>query len=257
MRVVLCRCRQGHVIDETRVKEAEDLLCSRGTAAEIADDLCGLAAAHHPLLAEWAAETDLLVLACRRRSIRSLFEAAGQTLPPSARVVDLTRADSLNAAFDGTAPLPEGAVTEIRPPNPDWPAWFPVIDYARCKDCKQCLNFCLFGVYRLGEGGRVEVVRPQQCKTNCPACARVCPHAAIIFPKYGQAPINGEEVDEGAWQSREIPPDLVRRLGGDIYGLLRKRSATNATDTLSSLKKDLDIPDEVIENLRRERKGPS
>lgn len=255
MRIVLCRCRQGHVIDEARVGGAEDLLRSRGAAAEVADDLCGLAAAHHPLFAEWAGCGDLLVLACRGRTVRSLFEAAGHPLGASARVVDLTRADSLDAAFDGTASLPEGAVKEIRQPNPEWPAWFPVIDYARCKDCKQCLSFCLFGVYRLGEDGRVRVVRPEQCKTNCPACARVCPHAAIIFPKYKQAPINGEEVDEAAWQSREVPPNLVRRLGGDIYGMLRKRSAANATDALSTLKDDLDIPDEVIEDLRRGREG--
>lgn len=60
--------------------------------------------------------------------------------------------------------------------------WYPVIDGSRCVNCQHCQQFCLFGVYELDAQGKVEVRRPNQCKTGCPACARICPHSAIMFP---------------------------------------------------------------------------
>jgi len=62
--------------------------------------------------------------------------------------------------------------------------WYPVIDRSKCCNCKQCLDFCLFGVYELEKGERVKVSNPDSCKPGCPACARVCPEGAIIFPEY-------------------------------------------------------------------------
>jgi hypothetical protein len=61
--------------------------------------------------------------------------------------------------------------------------WYPVIDYSRCVGCKQCHDFCLFGVYAVDAAGRVSVTQPDNCKPGCPACARVCPASAIIFPE--------------------------------------------------------------------------
>jgi hypothetical protein len=61
--------------------------------------------------------------------------------------------------------------------------WYPVIDYSRCVGCKQCHDFCLFGVYAVDASGRVSVTQPDNCKPGCPACARVCPVSAIIFPE--------------------------------------------------------------------------
>ena len=60
--------------------------------------------------------------------------------------------------------------------------WYPVIDYSRCTDCRQCLQFCLFGVYTLDEEGKVRATAPDQCKPGCPACSRICPASAIMFP---------------------------------------------------------------------------
>ncbi len=64
------------------------------------------------------------------------------------------------------------------------PRWYPVIDGSRCVQCQHCLQFCLFGVYALDAEGKVQVRSPDQCKTGCPACARVCPQGAIMFPLY-------------------------------------------------------------------------
>lgn len=64
------------------------------------------------------------------------------------------------------------------------PRWYPVVDRSRCVDCQHCLQFCLFGVYTLDDAHHVTVTRPDQCKPGCPACSRICPHGAIIFPLY-------------------------------------------------------------------------
>jgi Pyruvate/2-oxoacid:ferredoxin oxidoreductase delta subunit len=62
--------------------------------------------------------------------------------------------------------------------------WYPVIDGSRCVNCQHCLQFCLFTVYELDPKDRVTVTNPDQCKPGCPACSRICPHSAIIFPIY-------------------------------------------------------------------------
>src|SRR5690606_5903847 len=62
--------------------------------------------------------------------------------------------------------------------------WYPVIDYNRCTNCLECLDFCLFGVYGVDPLERIHVDHQDNCKKGCPACSRVCPEQAIIFPEY-------------------------------------------------------------------------
>ncbi|MGC8886116.1 MAG: ATP-binding protein [Verrucomicrobiia bacterium] len=115
-----------------------------------------------------------------------------------------------------------------------WYPWFPVIDYDRCTHCMQCLSFCLFGVYGANEDGKLRIVNAESCKTNCPACARVCPEMAIIFPKHQSEPINGGEIPESEEQSQlKQKVDISLLLGGDIYEKLRSRSR-QATERFSS-----------------------
>ncbi|MDB5388735.1 MAG: 2-oxoacid:acceptor oxidoreductase, delta subunit, pyruvate/2-ketoisovalerate family, partial [Planctomycetaceae bacterium] len=60
--------------------------------------------------------------------------------------------------------------------------WYPVIDYSRCTNCMECIDFCLFGVYGLDGADRILVEQQDNCKKGCPACSRVCPENAIMFP---------------------------------------------------------------------------
>ena len=105
-----------------------------------------------------------------------------------------------------------------------WKPWFPVIDYDRCTNCMQCLSFCLFGVYGVDTEKQIQVQNQDNCKTNCPACSRVCPEAAIMFPKYKAGPINGDMVSDSDLNREKMKIDISALLGGDVYSMLRTRS---------------------------------
>ncbi len=119
----------------------------------------------------------------------------------------------------------ETARAEWAAPAPGaWKPWFPVIDYDRCTNCMQCLSFCLFGVYGVDGEKRIQVQNNDNCKTNCPACSRVCPEAAIMFPKYKAGPINGDVVSDSDLNREKMKIDISALLGGDVYSMLRTRS---------------------------------
>jgi NAD-dependent dihydropyrimidine dehydrogenase PreA subunit len=69
--------------------------------------------------------------------------------------------------------------------------WYPVIDYSRCTNCLECLDFCLFGVYGISVAEAILVEQPDNCRKGCPACSRVCPENAIIFPQHKSPAIAG------------------------------------------------------------------
>lgn len=88
--------------------------------------------------------------------------------------------------------------------------WYPVIDYSRCTNCMECIDFCLFGVYGVDALDRILVEEQDNCKKGCPACSRVCPENAIIFPQHKQAAIAGAEGEVSG-----LKIDLTKLFGGD------------------------------------------
>jgi len=88
--------------------------------------------------------------------------------------------------------------------------WHPVIDYSRCTNCMECIDFCLFGVYGVDDQQRILVDQQDNCKKGCPACSRVCPEHAIMFPEYKTPAIAGAPV--GGIESLKI--DLTKLFGG-------------------------------------------
>lgn len=177
-----------------------------------------------------------------------------------------TRFENLESPLDPAALTRRIAElgTEMAAATPGtWKPWFPVIDYARCTNCMQCLSFCLFGVYGVDEERRIKVQNEDNCKTNCPACSRVCPEAAIMFPKYKAGPINGDVVSDADLNREKMKIDISALLGGDVYQLLRTRSERarsrfskerNSDTALAERQKCLtklaaDIPPEVLMSL--------
>jgi NAD-dependent dihydropyrimidine dehydrogenase PreA subunit len=142
--------------------------------------------------------------------------------------------------------------------------WYPVIDYSRCTNCMECLDFCLFGVYGVDNIDRILVENQDNCKRGCPACSRVCPEHAIIFPDYKTPAIAGAPVgtvsglkidlsklfggqDAVQIAAQERDTELVKD-GRDAVGLtvgIPKRQANKAQEP----KDDLDKLMDALDNL--------
>ena len=80
----------------------------------------------------------------------------------------------------------------------------------------ECIDFCLFGVYGVDDNARILVDNQDNCKKGCPACSRVCPEQAIMFPDYKTPAIAGAPV--GVVTGLKI--DLTRLFGGDTKDAL-------------------------------------
>jgi len=241
---LVCRCGQAQVFAPEAADAVAEGLRKAGAAVTVVDDLCGLAARQDPLLGQVAQGNDVRIAACFPRAVRWLFHRAGANLPADAIVGSMRTRDTQSVVTEilSGAVLPQEALAAT-PPEDDWAPWFPVIDYGRCTNCRQCLNFCLFGVYGKDETGRVEVIRPRRCKTNCPACARICPVGAIIFPKIADRPINGDEVTPEDLRRPDMAVDPGVLRSGNVLQKLRLRS--------SGPPKDLGIPPEVLDEVSR------
>jgi NAD-dependent dihydropyrimidine dehydrogenase PreA subunit len=158
---------------------------------------------------------ELIILGCFTRPAD--FQSAQGDLKIHTRDVRDESLESLTEYIDSIA----DGVSEARP---YWKPWFPVIDYDRCTNCMQCLSFCLFDVYGVNQANQITVQNQTNCKTDCPACSRVCPEVAILFPKYKAGPINGDEVNQDDVRREAMKVDISALLGGDIYSMLKDRS---------------------------------
>lgn len=223
--LLYCDCAYCDTIPEEKKRDVLTGLTEAGAAFDYVPDLCRLSAAKKPALAKYAKAENLKVIACYPRAVKWLFDAAGVALPDNAEVLNL----HTQSAGEIVARV-SGRKTEAAPQTPlpktsraDWVPWFPVVDYSKCSNCQQCLSFCLFGVYELSPDGRVTVENPQNCKNNCPACARICPEAAIMFPKLQETPINGAEIGEEALAGANMRVDIEDIIGEDVYETLMNR----------------------------------
>ncbi|MFM8707186.1 MAG: ferredoxin family protein [Planctomycetia bacterium] len=179
----------------------------------------------------------LVVIGCFPSGPPLVDDSAG-TCDLAIRDVTGLSVDAIVAAVEtarGTRPMnrpPEAAAVAAGPvanTADTWKPWFPVIDTARCTNCMQCLSFCLFDVYGVAADHTLRVENPANCKVNCPACSRVCPEVAIMFPKYHTGPIDGSPVAESDVHREKMKVDISALLGGDIYAKLRERSADAKT----------------------------
>ena len=162
-------------------------------------------------------------------------------------------ADGYRARHTGNTP-PAAAGASTTTATRSWKPWFPVIDYDRCTNCMQCLSFCLFDVNNVDENSLIEVRNQENCKTNCPACSRVCPEVAIMFPKYSGSPINGEPVNASDLSREKMKVNVSSLLGGDIYSTLRNRSdqAKSRFSTERSADKALAERKRCLDKLQRD-----
>lgn len=143
--------------------------------------------------------------------------------------------------------------------------WYPVIDYSRCTNCMECIDFCLFGVYGVDKIDTILVEQPDNCRKGCPACSRVCPENAIIFPQHKTPAIAGSP--EGSAGSFKIDlsklfgaPDALeqavlerdvelvavgRDAVGDSVGLPKRQVAGSSDEPKDDLDKLMDSLDDL------------
>jgi NAD-dependent dihydropyrimidine dehydrogenase PreA subunit len=278
--VLYCNCSYARIIPpETKSAVLEGLTRAK-IEFDAVPDLCEMAARRDPRLQELAKNGPLRIAACYPRAVKWLLASAGvqvddgtkifnmRTEPAETVLEGILASDGNDGPSPGASrhPLPKGEGLEPKPGA--WKPWFPVIDYQRCTNCMQCLSFCLFDVYGVSPEGKIRVQNQENCKTDCPACSRVCPEVAIMFPKYRHGPINGDEVNADDVRREAMKVDISALLGGDIYAMLRDRSAKAKSrfskerdderalkerqTCLLKLQQTLDIPAEVLAALPTE-----
>ena len=207
--------------------------------------------------------------------------------PPNqmARFLNPTNNTALGPAVsDGNGASPQAAAAETaaspsqNEPAPDSASpsvvriaddperrWYPVIDYSRCTNCMECIDFCLFGVYGVDRVETILVEQPDNCRKGCPACSRVCPENAIIFPQHKTpaiagsaessasmkidlsllfgAPENNESADEAAARERDEQLVLAGRTPvGMTVGMPKRQDCSEPKhrDKLDDLIDELD-----------------
>jgi NAD-dependent dihydropyrimidine dehydrogenase PreA subunit len=210
---LICACASRSFIPKEKVASLAAVLKQADYTVKIEADLCRRA------MRPAEEEAVDLLFACHERAVRALLAWQGVE---AGKLVNLREGSSEEllaqaglACPASPADLP-GAADYLRqiagfPREEGCDAWYPVIDKSRCSACGKCHDFCLFGVYAI-EGRVVQVVQPQNCKNNCPACARICPKRAIIFPKYDKSPINGGEAEEETFDPQAMDAMYRERL---------------------------------------------
>ncbi len=215
--LLICACSVRHLTDSAAVRTLAASAKNAGLSVEIVPDLC------HSAVKAPETVRARTIAACHSRAVSSLCYQAKHTpvtlidlrTRPVSEALETLKIEKGGNPFEVTLPVYEG----------EWVPWFPVIDRDRCTNCGKCVDFCMFGVYN--SDGLVEVAVPENCKTDCPACARICPETAIIFPKHLKSPING-----GLEQEEETGIDPTALYAQrDLYQQLaaRRRKPGNLT----------------------------
>lgn len=214
--VFFCRCSAGIISSEKLDSIAEVVERSGAHVVEL-KDLCALSIDKAGELRELNNRfRNKIVIACYPRAVENILAQAGAPFQDM-KVLNFRKlsASEIETEISGLksngSPLREVVSSDLKVP-----AWFPVIEKARCNNCGQCARFCLFGVYRYADK-KLMVENPLNCKNNCPACARSCPVSAIIFPR-----IKEEGTIAGA-EPGEVRIDMTAAQSGSLLGRLQQR----------------------------------
>ncbi|WP_291530316.1 ferredoxin family protein [Bacteroides sp. UBA939] len=225
--ITICACASRSFISKEKVVEIATAMKDAGYHVAVEADLCRKVAESSPDLPAIASG---VIVACHTRTILSHMDRAGLKPKQVEPMRDYTGEEVLSRfGLSCTNTKDTAEKDALRKKIEEFPvengtdAWYPVIDKNRCVECGKCHDFCLFGVYTI-ENKRVRVTSPQNCKNNCPACARMCPSKAIIFPKYEKSPING-----GTAEEEQFSPDEMDKMYRDRLRMrLQQRKASTS-----------------------------
>ncbi|MDQ2178023.1 ATP-binding protein [Marinifilum sp. D714] len=227
--IFICGCEKDGKIEKESVQKLIETLEEKNIGFTYIEDMCGTILKNPDDLESLYTAEDAVVFGCQVRAMQNLVDNSGRRIEESTTTyhhIDDDKEELISSLESGT-----GEPLKIKYSD-DWKPWYPVIDYERCNGCRKCLNFCLFSVYSVEDDGTVVVSASANCKDMCPACARVCPQNAIIFPKHAESPIDGGEGDGSENEKTDI---LEQIQNDDVYSVL---SARRKNFQVSLLKKD-------------------
>jgi NAD-dependent dihydropyrimidine dehydrogenase PreA subunit len=227
--IFICGCEKDGKIEKESVQKLIKILEEKNIGFTYIEDMCGTILKNPDDLENLYTAKDAVVFGCQARAMQHLVDNTGhrnEELATEYHHIDDDKNELISSLESGT-----GEPLQIKYSD-EWKPWYPVIDYERCNGCRKCLNFCLFSVYSVEDDGTVVVSASANCKDMCPACARVCPQNAIIFPKHAESPIDGGE-DDGTENEKT---DILEQIqNDDVYSVL---SARRKNFQVSLLKKD-------------------
>lgn len=78
--------------------------------------------------------------------------------------------------------------------------WAPRIDYSKCNDCMECVEFCPHKVFevREDETPKLIVKNPDNCVVFCRACSKTCGPDALDFPNKNETTAHIKQVRKEA-----------------------------------------------------------
>ncbi|WP_282126576.1 ATP-binding protein [Marinifilum flexuosum] len=227
--IFICGCEKDGKIEKESVQKLIETLEEKNIGFTYIEDMCGTILKNPDDLESLYTAEDAVVFGCQARAMQHLVDNTGrrnEELATEYLHIDDEKEELISSLESGT-----GEPLKIKYSD-EWKPWYPVIDYERCNGCRKCLNFCLFSVYSVEDDGTVVVSASANCKDMCPACARVCPQNAIIFPKHAESPIDGGDGDGSENKKTDI---LEQIQNDDVYSVL---SARRKNFQVSLLKKD-------------------
>lgn len=189
---IICSCSERKLLPKNQLFNTVSALKFNETNFEIINDLCFSAAKEPDYLKQLFIQShDIMIIACYERAVQSLCKFAN--INDNIKTFNLRTNNFNDFLKQENLQLHNNQMilNNYDDKWQNWSAWYPCIDYNKCINCKKCVDFCMFSVYSLDDNDKVIVNQPENCKDNCPACARMCPKTAIIFPKHDKSPING------------------------------------------------------------------
>lgn len=116
----------------------------------------------------------------------------------------------------------------------------------------ECIDFCLFGVYGVDTMDRILVEAQDNCKKGCPACSRVCPENAIIFPQHKSPAIAGADGEVAG-----LKIDLSKLFGGgdqdSLETAIAERDAELVKDGRDAVGMSVGVPKRQADKEPRKR----